>query len=104
MRSVSTTLINTLIDLYGCVWSSRFSVFMGGRVWSSRFSVSVRCVEPLRDLEPFSRVSRVHPLLIAPRDVRFRRDFSIAPSLTQGAAQKLRCALSPTTDANGWCL
>src|SRR5438874_2218660 len=40
----------------------------------------------------FSRVSRVHPLLITPRDVRFTRDFSIAPSLTQGAAQKLRCA------------
>src|SRR5256885_16699844 len=42
----------------------------------------VRCVEPLRDLEPFLRVSRVHPLLITPRDVRFRRDFSIECELS----------------------
>src|SRR5256885_8714126 len=44
--------------------------------------------------EPFLRVSRVHLLLITPRDARFRRDFSIAPSLTKGRAQKLRCARS----------
>src|SRR2546423_2459422 len=74
--SVSTTLINTPIH---------------GHSWG--------CVEPLRDLEPFLRVSRVHPLLIAPGDARFRRDFSMASSLTQGAAQKLRCALRVITQS-----
>src|SRR5205814_1095375 len=43
------------------------------------------------------------PLLITPRDVRFRRGLSIAPSLAQGAAQKLRCApaLFPLSSSGG---
>src|SRR2546423_12608262 len=78
--SVSTTLINT--PIHGHSWGSVFGVHAS----------ACQCVGPVRDPEPFSRVSRVHPLLNTPRDVRFTRDFSIAPSLTQGAAQKLRCA------------
>src|SRR2546423_3779121 len=75
--SVSTTLINTPIHGGPCL----------------EFTLQrVRCVEPLRDLEPFLRVSRVHSLLITPRNVRFRRISPLQPALIQGATQKLRCA------------
>src|SRR5256714_3779014 len=74
--SVSTTLINTPIHGGPCL----------------EFTLQrVRCVEPLRDLEPFLRVSRVHPLLVMPRDQPFTRHFSIAPSLTQRTVHELRC-------------